>query len=257
MNPIRKSIRGFTKGLWLVAFIFCFHEGLKSQDIYHLTAVLSPSFEKISDRRIQYSLPLEWKPSYHFGFEYKGFLDPDFSFTTGIHFQNKGFRTRPRIMSLPGVIDEERTGHIRISARYLTIPFGLDKHFQIGKRTHLMASAALHGGILINQVFSGSRIDGPEDIQDPLFLGLKDEASNIDWFRRPYFAWSAGFGIVQYIKAKLVLSVQPMYQRQLNDNIDPDGPVSGTEKPRFDAIYINFKGGYYFNKQIKNYKKAL
>jgi len=255
MNQILKHIHVSTK--LLCVFIALFPILGIAQDKYHLTAVLSPSFEKISDRNIGQSLPLEWKPSYHFGFEYKGFLDPDLSITLGIHFQNKGFRTRPRVMSTPGIIDEERKGHIIISARYLTIPVGFDKHFKLADRTYLLASAAVHGGILINQTFSGKRFDAPDEIEDPLFKNAINRRDNIDWFKREYFAWSAGVGIVQYIKAKLVISVQPMYQRQLNDNIDPDGPVIGTDKPRFDAFYLNLKAGYYFNKQIKNYKKAL
>lgn len=255
MRQIQINIQGSIKSVLVLLFLAACSAA--AQDKYHLTVVLAPSMETISDRKVKYSLPFEWKPSYHFGFEYKGFLDPDLSLTTGIFFQNKGFRTRPRIMIYPGVYDEEMSGHIVISARYITIPFGIDKHFKLGERTYLMLSGALHGGYLINQVFSGRRFDGPDEIQDPLFGNLKDKPSNIYWFRKSYFAWSGGVGIVQYIKAKGVISIQPMYQRQLNNNIDPDGPVFGTEKPRFDAFYINLKAGYYFNKQIKNYKKSL
>lgn len=258
MRLIQKNIQGSIKPFLLFCILFGLYHLAVGQDKYHLTVVVSPSMEKISDRKIKQRLPLEWKPSYHLGVEYKGFLDPDFSFTTGINFQNKGFRTRPVNMTTPGVFDTSKSGHIIVSARYITVPFGLDKHFQVADRTWFLVSGALHGGYLFNQVFNGRRFDGPDEIQDPLFRNVdKDGSTPIYWFRKAYFAWSAGAGIVQYIKAKGVISAQLMYQRQLNNNIDPDGPVLGTEKPRFDAIYLNLKAGYYFNKQIKNYKKSL
>jgi len=211
----------------------------------------------LNDRTIKLALPLEWKPSYHIGIEYKRFLDPDLSFSTGLFFQNKGFKTRPKILRSDGTFDDTKRGNIIISARYLTIPVGFDKHFQIKRKFHFMISGGFMGGYLINQTFNGKRFNAPDNLRDPLFGAFSNQVSNITWFNRKYFAWNVGVGFIQYIKSKLIVIIQPMYQRQFTNALDPDGPLVRAEKPRLDSFSLDLKAGYFFNKQIKNARKSF
>jgi hypothetical protein len=232
-------------------------EGIKKIEKYQITFLLAPSIERLNDRTIKLALPLEWKPSYHIGIEYKRFLDPDLSFSTGLFFQNKGFKTRPKILRSDGTFDDTKRGNIIISARYLTIPVGFDKHFQIKRKFHFMISGGFMGGYLINQTFNGKRFNAPDNLRDPLFGAFSNQVSNITWFNRKYFAWNVGVGFIQYIKSKLIVIIQPMYQRQFTNALDPDGPLVRAEKPRLDSFSLDLKAGYFFNKQIKNARKSF
>ncbi len=139
------------------------------------------------------------------------------------------------------------------------IPFDLNWDIQLLNKTALVVSTGFSTGYLLRQEMVGRRI--PEEIApiNPITGEYLDGGKEkIDWFKHFYFGWNAGFGITQYIKSKLVLTVQPMYTRQLNRLIDPYGPIKadGTT-PKFDSFAIHFRLGYYFNDQIANYKKEF
>ncbi len=242
--------------LWIAPFLLIINQ-VKAIDKYQITVNLSPSMEHFNDRTIGLQLPNQWKASYHFGFEYRRFLDPNFSVHVGLNFQNKGFKTEPFILLSTGQIAPDKAGHIIVSARYLTIPLGIDKHFQLAKKLDLVLTTSFAGGRLVNQTMVGRRFDGPEDLEDPLFGRLAAGSSNIHWYGKYYLGANIGIGLAKYIKSKLLIVVQPMYQRQLNNALDPDGPIIGTEKPRLDSFSLDIKVGYYFNKQIKNNRKNL
>jgi hypothetical protein len=252
-----RSFLLFSSLLCLLGSLRAQEEGVKKIEKYQITVLLAPSIERLSDRNIKLALPLEWKPSYHVGMEYKRFLDPDLSFSTGFFFQNKGFKTRPRILRSDGTFDDTKRGNIIVSARYLTVPVGFDKHFTILKKLHFMISGGVMGGYLVNQTFNGKRFDAPDNLRDPIFGDFANEVSNIRWFNKRYFAWNVGVGFIQYIKSKFVVVAQPMYQRQFSNALDPEGALVGYDKPRLDSFSLDLKAGYFFNKQIKNARKSF
>lgn len=242
----------------LAICILVFSVPLKADEKYQVTGQLSPSYETINYRNRDFRKLGGYKLSYNFGFEYKNFLSPVFSVSTGLQFQNKGFRNILEFYSSDSV-KIFKDGALVINAYYLMAPFDLNWDIQLFNKTALVFSTGFSTGFLLRQEMVGKRI--PLELAqknpitgEPLEMGPE----KIDWFKRFYFGWNGGIGITQYIKSKLVLSVEPMYTRQLNKLIDPWGPVkTGDTKPRFDSFAIHVRLGYYFNDQIANYKKEF
>lgn len=219
-------------------------------DKYQITLMLTPSFENMNDR----DLPniFQYKLSYNLGAEFKLFLAPDVSVSSGVIFQNKGFRTTPQYTN-PNITD----GHIIISARYFCVPLNLDGHIPIAEKTDLVLSGGITGGRLFDETFVGRRLNGEEEIREGLFKTENDDRQTLDVFSDYYWGINLGFGICQYIKSKMVVAIEPFYRRQLNGAIDPTSAARGYLEPRFDSFSVDCKIGYYFNKNIKNYKKSF
>ncbi len=225
---------------------------------YQITGQASPSYETINYRSKDFRKLGGYKLSYNFGFEYKNFLSPVLSYSTGLQFQNKGFRNVLEFYSSDSV-KIFKDGAIVINAYYLMVPFDLNWDISIFNKTAFVVSSGFSSGVLFRQEMVGKRI--PEELsQKNPFTGeqLDSGREKIDWFKKLFFGWNVGVGLTQYIKSKLVITVQPMYTRQLNKLIDPNGPVrTGGTIPKFDSFSLNLRIGYYFNDQIANYKKEF
>jgi hypothetical protein len=217
---------------------------------YQITAVLTPSYEQLNFRKMPNIF--EHKLSYNAGFEYKLFLTPDLSFTTGLQLQNKGFSTRPVYFgNLAG------PGNLVISARYINAPLTFDYHIPIVHKFDIIISGGITAGILVHQSIVGKRIDADLELNDPLLPSGDISRSNIDWFNRKYFGYNVGFGFCKYIMSKLVVIAQPMYRRQANATFDALSPIQGGDITRLDSYSFDIKVGYYFNPQIGNKRKSF
>lgn len=231
---------------------------LSADEKYQITGQLSPSYETINYRDKDFRKLGGYKLSYNFGFEYKNFLSPVFSISTGLQLQNKGFKNVLEFYSSDSV-KIFKDGALVINAYYLVAPFDLNWDIQIFDKTALVISTGFSTGFLLRQEMVGKKIPAELEQRNPITgETLESGPEKIDWFKYFYLGWNGGFGITQYIKSKLVLTVQPMYTRQINKLIDPWGPVqtNGTT-PKFDSYAIHFRLGYYFNDQIENYKKEF
>ena len=237
----------------LLLFSFCLISfwGKAGGDKWQLTLLLSPSLETYNDREAPDIF--DYKLSYNVGFEYRYFLAPDFSFSTGATFLNKGFSTQP-VYANSGI---ETSGNILISARYIGVPFNFNGHFKATEKLDFIVSAGLTGGYLVNESFIGRRINGDEELQEGVFYTDTDQRQPLDIFNNLYLGWNFGVGFCQYIASKMVIAVEPYYRRQINDAIDPSSAATGWVKPRLDSFCLDLKVGYYFNRNIRNYRKEF
>jgi hypothetical protein len=240
-----------------IAF-FCILLILKgnASEKFQVTFQLAPTYEKLSPRDKVYKGLFGYKLSYNFGVEYRVFSSPDFSFSTGILMQDKGFRNELQFKTSDSI---SQTGAIAISTKYLTVPLDLNRHIHIAEKTELVLTGGFSFGYLFSQSFIGRRV--PDDLatNTNTFLGeeVTDKRSNIDWFNKLYWGLDLGVGVTQYIKSKMVIMVQPTYYRQLNKVVNPEGPLRADFSPKLDSFALNIRVGYYFSDQIKNYKKSL
>lgn len=222
-----------------------------SGEKFQITLLVSPSFETMNDRKAPNIF--DYKFSYNTGIEYKHFLAPDFSISSGVIFQNKGFRTDPVYINNTG----NSRGHILIAARYLTVPLVFDGHIKIAEKFDFIMSAGICGGYLVNESFIGRRIDGDAEVAEGLFSSPSADRQPLDVFNNMYWGLNLGAGFCKYIASKLVIAVEPYYRRQLNSAIDPTSRARGYQEPRFDSFSLDVKIGYYFNKNIRNYRKTF
>lgn len=228
---------------------------VKVNEKYQIKAVLSPSFENLHFRGMNNIF--QAKPSYSAGFEYKYFTSPTFAWSTGILFMNKGFRSTPSYtdpISGEKVLDD---GFLIISSRYLGVPFRLNRHIRLTKRDQIIIYGGIIGSVRVSQTVSGRRIEGDTEIEDPLFGTLGKERSNINWFNTMFWGLDFGVGYSKYIKSRLVISIEPIYRRQINEARSPNSPLRGVEKTRLEGIGLDLKMGYYFDKQIDNRNKVF
>lgn len=242
----------------LLIFFFQLSFNSLADEKYQITGQLSPSYETINYRNKNFRSLGGYKLSYNFGFEYKNFLSPVFSVSTGLQLQNKGFRNVLEFYSSDSV-KIFKDGALVINAYYLMAPLDLNWDIQLFNKTALVLSTGFSAGYLLRQEMVGKRIPSELEQKNPMTgEPLIPGTEKIDWFKHFYFGWNGGLGITQYIKSKLVLTIQPVYTRQLNKLIDPWGPVrTGETTPKFDSYAIHFRLGYYFNDQIANYKKEF
>ncbi len=241
------SIKKFILGFFCLAFINA-HAQL---DKYQISLMLTPSYENMNDR--DFPNIFEYKLSYNLGAEFKLFLSPDISVSSGIIFQNKGFKTQPEYTNP----DALQKGHIVISARYISVPLNIDGHIPIAEKFDFIISGGLTAGHLYDDTFVGRRINGDEEIKEGFFGTVSEDKQPFDVYNDWYFGLNVGFGFCQYIKSKMISAVEPYYRRQLNQAIDPTSAASGYGAPRLDSFSVDCKIGYYFNKNINNKRKSF
>lgn len=239
------------KFAFIAVLVSVFAQVQAAGEKFQITAVFSPSFETYNDRK-QPDI-FNYKLSYNVGVNYKHFLAPDFSVSTGILFQNKGFSTRPVYVNSTAGTE----GNIHISARYLSVPINLEGHLKISEKLDFVMSAGFTGGYLVSESFIGRRINGEEEIKEGVFYTDSEDRQPLDIFNDIYFGLNLGAGFCKYIKSKMVLVIEPTYRRQLNGAIDVNSAAVGYIEPRLDSWCIDFKIGYYFNKNIRNFRKTF
>lgn len=228
-----------------------------SGEKWHLTALFSPSYETINFRGIK-EIQFGTKLSYNFGLEYRQFLSPDVSFSLGLNVQNKGFKNDVQLyddLNNPSILAKELA-----TARYLVVPFDLNYHWRILKRTELNLSGGITAGYILNQLYYLKGLDAGT-IADTPWGEFNGGKSNTDIFNTKYVGADVGFGFTQYIFTKMVFGFQAYYQRQFNSAFNPNikfASVTGEPvKARLDSIALYLRVGYYFSKQIKNRKKGF
>jgi hypothetical protein len=237
-----------------------------AQDKFQVNFMVAPSYERVSFRKINIDNNFYFKYSYNFGAEIKYFFSPKITTNLGLQFNDRGFQARPEFVTSDGTIQTFDDAVVNISAKYLTIPFDLHFNFQPAYRTDLFFGTGLGFGILVGQSFRGKRVSAELGRPDnPIFEGVSDQRSNINWFDRTYLSWNFGAGISRYVKSRLVITINPYYSMQLDRARALDGPLVAIDpngiglsiEPKFDSYGVNLKLGYYFSDQIENTKKEL
>lgn len=224
---------------------------------YQITLLLSPSIEWVHFRASQ-SAPLYNdlfgpKLSYNFGLEYKHFFDPSLSISTGVLYQNKGFRNKYDVPQPDGTFEEQTTlGSVHMAS----IPIYLNAHHNITRKTEMIYTAGLGFGYVLSQTIRNRNYTGEEGVSEGLFE-VGNGRSNINMFRDFYFGLHMGVGISTYIKSRVVLIVQPMYKYQINDGRDPFFPNPDAFSAKLNSLAFDIKVGYFFNKQIQNRRKSI
>jgi hypothetical protein len=236
---------------------------------YQITLLLSPSIEGYNPRnkdvkRLWKTQGYQTKFTYNFGVEYKKFLSPMSSFSTGLIYQNKGYRA---------ILSEASAGSNGLAAKnvfvlsvyYLMIPANLNFYSKLSKRSMLIYTVGLTNGIYLSDNGKYKRMDEEQlqTFKDPFTNeGITDQVFHYGIFSKRYTGLNLAAGYLKYIKAKMVIEFQLQYQRQLNKSIRKDAPVvysyqTGIFYPKFDSFALNFRIGYYFNKQIKTTKEGF
>lgn len=233
---------------------------------YQINLILAPSYERLSFRNKHVKAPFFYKFSYNFGGEFRYFIAPDFSLAVGLQFNDRGFRSHPVYRTTDGFIIDDENAVVNISAKYITVPIEMVFSFEPVFRTEIFINAGIAYGYLVGQTFKGKRL--PDEFGVPessIYNGLSEGRSNIKWFDKSYTSVNIGVGAGWHIRSRLVLTVNPVYYRQI-DRLElpfPDGPLItfdptfGYIKPRLDSFTINLKLGWYFSDQIENTKKKL
>ena len=195
------------------------------------------------------------KFSYNFGFHYTHFLSPRFSLSTGLQFQNKGFRNKNDVtlLSTGETVEAITIG----AARFFTVPGNMNFHIKLAKKTNLLVSTGLSYGYLANQTFNGVNYPDEEVTENGTLFNFSSGRSNVNVFNKSYLGLNLGLGVEQYIKSKLVFTVQSVYQRQLSRAIGPDAPILELVDTHFNSIRLDFRLGYYFNRNIDNKSKEF
>ncbi len=243
---------------WLVLITVCTMLSAQAGvEKYQLTLLLSPSVEWVYFRGSQnadlYNELFGSKLSYNFGFEYKRFFDPSLSFSTGFLYQNKGFRNTYVERNPDGSTQEGITVG---SAHLATIPLYLNAHHRLARKKEMIYTAGLGVGYLMSQTVRNRNYTGEDDVTEGLF-DVGDGRSNINFFRDLYLGLHVGVGISAYVKSRIVLIVQPMYKYQLNDGRNPSLPIQDLFAAKMNSLSVDFKVGYFFNRQIRNRKKDV
>ena len=230
---------------------------------FQITLLLSPTAEWM---RFSQSLnaPLYnslWgtKLSYNFGLEYKHFIDPSLSFSTGLMYLNKGFRNE--ILSDPTTTNtgtQDQIGVTLASMHIAAVPFYINMHHRLRRRVEMIYTAGLAGGYLFSELVRNNYYSG-EDVPQQGFIDNSAGAAPVNLFVDYYVGAHFGAGISAYIKSQLVLIIQPMYKWQVHDARDFFGAFSSSDPfaVRLNSFGIDFKIGYYFNRQIRNRKEKL
>ena len=240
---------------------------LTAGEKYSVNLILSPSYEKIGFRNRLIDNPFDAKLSYNFGVDYRYYIEPEISFSAGLQFNKRGFRTHPTYKTSDGQVQDFDDAVVVISANYLSLPFEIQYNFQPFFRTEISLHTGLCYGYLVNQTFKGKRISNEIQPSEEFLKGLEEKSKAINWFDKSYIGWIAGFSVSRAIKSRLVITVNPTYYRQLDRALNPYGPVKEDSRdrngnpvlinPKFDSFSLNLKLGYYFSDQIENTKKTL
>ena len=231
----------------------------KSTEKYQVLFQLSPTLERLNMRSSDSTMKdlHGSKLSYNFGIDYKHFLSPSTTFETGVLFQNKGLRNvLGNALDGRGLFDKRV---LALGLWYISVPTNFNFHIRTSRKSRILITTGLMNGILINQMQEGRRTEAGD--KSPFTGGdITDSKVKINIFRRHYMGLNLGFSFMKYIKSKLVLEIEPMYTRGINKALRKDAPVSyggvlPEPTPKLDSFSINFRLGYFFNKQIKNYQK--
>lgn len=258
--------KGLVKTLALLAaaVLAGFSANAQSPFICETSIIVAPSTEnlvvRITDPTVEEDrLAFGWKATYNFGAEFKYYLAPGTSLSTGAMLQDKGFRNLLTVStsdSLSGNSEFEKPALIG-SAKYLTVPLNLNMHFKINRKSRFLVSPGIVYGRLVTQNLLGKRISPDQENTNTSVFKVESGKSNIDLFNRAYVGFDLGLGFTKYIKDKMVLTIQPHYIWQRNNALNEDSGAVGGDKIRFNSFLLDIRFGYYYNSQIKNRRKDI
>lgn len=193
------------------------------------------------------------KLSYNFGIEYKRFFDPSLSFSAGLLYMNKGFRN---VDPTAGVNGEK--GVTLMSAHVAAIPLTLNIHHDLTRRVEMIYSLGIVTGYIFQERVR-NRNYSEEEIPEQVILDATNGVSNVNIFNDIYLGAHAGIGISAYLKSRVVLVVQPMFQFQINNARDYLGQFASSDpfNARLNSFGIDLKIGYFFTKQVRNQTKDI
>ncbi|MCH7541346.1 outer membrane beta-barrel protein [Patescibacteria group bacterium] len=191
----------------------------------------------------------DMKLSYNYGIEYKHFLGESNSISTGLFFVNKGYQ---KILETIGV--DTTYNLIRVNTQYIEIPFVVNSHYKINKRSRAILSFGLHTGYLLSDKLV---IFALQDDQEAKLNDGKTVERDLDLYNPFYIGGNIGLGISLYIKTKMILILQPNYTHQFNRAFKESANLRAETKAKYSSISFDVKIGYYFNRKLRNAKKKI
>ncbi|MBL4625794.1 MAG: outer membrane beta-barrel protein [Flavobacteriales bacterium] len=243
---------------FLFAVMLCTN-GFCDGDKFEIKGILSPTFETMRPGNKFYKDNWGYKLSYNFGIEYKRYFKPDLSFSTGILYQNKGFRSVLSENENPSLLFNNSV--FITSFEYIMVPTNINIHFETSTKSRFLLVFGLTNGYLWKAKASYKRVSDDElnAIRDGNGgLDPEDNSYNmLPYSYRRFTGVNVGFKFSQYIKSKMIFEIGTIYSRQLNrvsretDAVDQTG-TRYYVRPKFDAFIFDIRLGYFFNKQIKN-----
>ncbi|MBL4651484.1 MAG: outer membrane beta-barrel protein [Flavobacteriales bacterium] len=235
-------------------------DGFCGADKYEIKAIFSPTFETMRPGNRYFKADWGYKLSYNLGIEYKYYLDPDISFSTGILYQDKGYRVVYSENLNPSLLYNNAV--FVTSFKYFMVPTNINLHFETSKKSGFLLVFGMTNGYLWKAKASFKRVSDDQ-------VGIiADSNNNIDkedisynmmpYSKRRFTGINVGFKFSKYIKSKMVFEIGTIYSRQLN-KLNKQAVYgedkNGLEYPlrqKLDAFIFDIRLGYFFNKQIQN-----
>ena len=250
---IQTSMRSIIAALMMFISLTATAGGEKFQ----LNFILSPTAEWLWFNRSPFASTYNdlWgtKISYNFGFEYKRFFDPSLSLSTGVLYMNKGFRN---VDPFAGV--EGKKGVTLMSAHVAAVPVSINIHHDLRHRVEMIYTIGIATGYVFREVVRNKNYSD-EEMPEQGILDATNGVSNVNLFNDIYVGAHAGIGISAYLKSRVVLVVQPMFQFQINNARDYFGQFASNDpfNARLNSFGIDLKIGYFFTKQVRNRTKNI
>lgn len=192
------------------------------------------------------------KLSYNAGLEYKRFLDPSMSVSTGISYLNKGFKNKEPYVNADG---SNQIGVTVGDVHVFAVPLYLNIHHRLKRKVEMIYTFGLSGGWVLAERIRNRNYTAEDIPENSLLSGL--DGSNVNLFNDYYISADFGMGISTFLKSRLVLVVQPMFKYQMHNARDFSGQFISSDPftMHMNSFGINLKMGYFFTKQIRNKRK--
>jgi len=192
------------------------------------------------------------KLSYNAGFEYKRFVDPSLSFSLGLTYMNKGFRSKESYVTSGG---QSKIGITVADMHVLAVPVYMNIHQRIKRKVEMIYTIGLSGGYLFSERARNKNYTAEDIPENSLLSGL--DPSNVNIFNDLFISADIGVGISTFVKSRVVLVLQPMFKYQVNNARDFSGQFSSSDPftAHMNSFGVNIKMGYFFTKQIRNRRK--
>ena len=257
MSLIRRPIRIYMRKTLVIICLLASTLAQAGGEKFQINFLVSPTaewlwFSNSANAEIYNNL---WgtKVSCNFGMEYKRFVDPSLSFSTGIMYMNKGFRNVD-----PNAGVGSKNGVTLMSAHVLAVPIYLNIHQDITRKVEMIYSLGIAGGYLFQERVRNKNYSD-EEVPAQGILDATNGVSNVDLFNDVYVGAHAGIGISTYLKSRVVLVVQPMFQFQINNARDYLGQFASADpfSARLNSFGVDLKLGYFFTKQVRNRRKDI
>ena len=257
MKPNQIDIQNCMRNIFVVLFLSLSLYANAGGEKFQLNLIVSPTAEWMWFNRSPFAKTYNnlWgtKLSYNFGIEYKRFFDPSLSFSTGVLYMNKGFRNVDPTAGVDG-----KNGVTLMSAHVIGVPLTINAHHDLRRHVEMIYSIGIVGGYLFQERVRNKNYS-EEEIPEQRILDATNGVSNVNIFNDVYVGAHAGIGISAYLKSRVVLVVQPMFQFQINNARDYLGQFNSSDpfNARLNSFGVDLKIGYFFTKQVRNQSKDI